>query len=78
MGGDHVDGRIIYVVCRIHPAKRGLCKSAGAGGIDFFNLGQFYFFQGTDQQKRIYRNGADFSFCFGLDPDPLIRGGMAV
>ncbi len=44
------------VVCRIHPAKRGLCKSAGAGGIDFFNLGQLYFFQGTDQQKRIYRN----------------------
>ena len=51
MGGDHVDGRIIYVVCRIHPAKRGLCKGAGAGGIDFFNLGQFYLFK-----ERISKN----------------------
>ena len=78
MGGDHVDGRIIYVVCCIHPAKRSLCKGAGAGGIDLFNLGQFYFFQGTDQQKRIHWNGADFSLGFGFDPNPLIRGRMAV
>lgn len=78
MGGDHVDGWIISVVCRIHPAKRGLCKGAGAGGIDLFNLGQLYLFQGTDQQKRIHRNGADFSIRFGFDPDPLIRGRMAV
>ena len=78
MGGDHVDGRIIYVVCRIHPAKRSLCKGAGAGGIDLFNLGQFYLFQGTDQQKRIHWNGADFSLCFGFGPYPLIRGRMAV
>ena len=78
MDGDHVDGRIIYVVCRIHPAKRGLCKGAGAGGIDLFNFGQFYLFQGTDQQKRIHRNGADFSLCFGFDPYPLIRGRIAV
>ena len=78
MGGDHVDGRIIYVVCRIHSAKRSLCKGAGAGGIDLFNLGQLYLFQGTDQQKRIHRNGADFSIRLGFDPDPLIRGRMAV
>ena len=78
MGGDHVDGRIIYVVCRIHSAKRSLCKGAGAGGIDLFNLGQFYLFQGTDQQKRIHWNGADFSLRFGFDPYPLIRRRMAM
>ena len=78
MGGDHVDGRIIYVVCCIHLAERGLCKSAGAGGIDLFNLGQFYLFQGTDQQKRIHWNGADFSLRFGFDPYPLIRRRMAM
>ena len=78
MGRDHVDGRIIYVVCRIHPANRGLCKGAGASGIDLFNLGQFCLFQRADQQKRIHRNDADFSFGFGFDRNPLIRGRMAL
>jgi drug/metabolite transporter (DMT)-like permease len=53
-------------------------KALGQVELIFSILASFIFFQGTDQQKRIHRNGADFSFCFGFDPDPLIRGGMAV